>query len=270
MYNRAMYEQSARRVQLENDMRKSIENNDFVLYYQPVVSVAKKKIVGFEALLRWQHPNYGLLGPGEFISLAEDTRMIITIGEWVLREACKNLKIWHSQGYSDLVVSVNISTVQFRQNRFIGTVAKILEENNIDSQFLGLELTESILMDNEESMLAVLLGLKNIGVELLLDDFGTGYSSLSYLKRFPFDILKIDRSFVSNLPDNAEDIGISKAIIAMGKSLKMELTAEGVETKEQYQFLKDLGCDHIQGYLFGKPQPIEKIPELLQNQYLAI
>ncbi len=240
---------------LEHDLRRAIEERQFLLHYQPRVDLNTGRITGAEALIRWQHPFRGTVSPAQFIPLAEERGLIVPIGEWVLREACRQNKEWQAVGLPPHAIAVNVSAVQFRQTNFSQVVMDILRESDLAPEYLEIELTESALMLDFEKTIATMQALKAIGIRLALDDFGTGYSSLSQLKRLPLDDLKIDRSFVQGLPHDSDDLAISSAIIAMGKALKLKVIAEGVETKEPLAVLRSLGCDELQGYFIAKPLP---------------
>jgi diguanylate cyclase (GGDEF)-like protein/PAS domain S-box-containing protein len=252
-------------MELENELRKALERQEFVLYYQPQVNVSTGKIIGMEALIRWQHPDKGLLAPGHFISIAEENGMIVPIGEWVLRQACHDCKSWQAAGLPPIRVAVNLSLIQFQKNNLCETVTNILEETGLDPQYLELEITESIAMQNTDQVIQKLEELVNLGIEISIDDFGTGFSSLSYLKKFPIHKLKIDRSFVSDITTDPDDASIVSAIIAMALSLKLDLIVEGVETKEQQNYLHELGCHEMQGFLFSRPVPGTTVTSLLSR-----
>ncbi|HEY3326247.1 MAG TPA: EAL domain-containing protein [Novimethylophilus sp.] len=258
-----MDDYSIRRIEMEQHLRRALEQGEFKVFYQPQIDVASGRWVGTEALLRWQCPDIGLVSPGEFIPLAEETGLIVPIGEWVLRAACTQCKAWHQAGMTGRVVAVNISACQFRQADFSDVVARVLRDTGLDPACLELELTESITMRGAEETITMLHYLKKMGVQISIDDFGTGYSSLSYLKRFPIDKLKIDQSFVAGIAEDPNDAAIIIAIIAMAHSLGLRVVAEGVETGEQLDFLRMHACNEVQGYLFGRPMPAE---ELAGNQ----
>ena len=255
------------RLKLETELRRALEREEFVLFYQPKVDMDSGKIVGVEALLRWQSPQRGLVAPGEFIPLLEDTGLILPVGEWVLRAACKQARAWQAAGIPDVHIAVNLSTLQFKQPDFAGLVLGILKENGLDPALgtIELELTESLLMNNAESAVETLLNLHAAGIQFSIDDFGTGYSSLSYLKRFPINSLKIDQSFVRDLSSDKEDEAIVAAIIALGHSLGLKVVAEGVETEAQHEQLRNKGCNEMQGFLFSRPVPESEMTYLLQN-----
>ena len=248
---------------LESNLRLAIANNEFVLHYQPKVHLTTGKVTGLEALIRWQHPDRGLISPAEFVPTAESSGLIGEIGKWVLCEACRQARAWQAAGLSPLPVAVNVSAIEFHHEGFLAAVRATLEATGLAARYLELELTERVLMDNVESTAAVLNGLKEMGVRLAIDDFGTGYSSLSYLRHFPMDILKIDRCFVQEIDAASGDSIIVNAIISMGKSLKYTVVAEGIETSEQRKYLEAIHCTEGQGYLFSRPLPPEQIGRLL-------
>lgn len=252
----------SRRLAIENRLRKALERSELLLHYQPQVELANGRVVGLEALLRWKSAELGSVSPAEFIPLAEDTWQIIPIGAWVLRTACAQNKAWQEAGFAPWRVAVNLSGMQFRQPGLTDTVREILHQTGLAPEYLELELTEGIILRNDDEVIRTLKELKDLGVHLSIDDFGTGYSSLSYLKRFPLDTLKIDRSFVRDITTDADDAAITSAIIAMAHSLKVQVIAEGVETCEQLAFLHGKGCDLMQGYLFSPPVPAETIPDV--------
>ncbi len=244
-------------MQLENDLRRAIEHQDFELYYQPIVALATGRIMGFEALVRWQHPEQGIISPAKFVPIAEETGLIIPLGQWVLREACRQLKQWQDEYASEppMSISVNLSSRQFSQPSLINQIRQILTETGVDAHCLKLEITESAIMENTESAMDMLLQLKAMGIQLSVDDFGTGYSSLGYLYRFPMDVLKIDRSFVSRVDVDGEKLELVRTIITLAWNLGMDVVAEGVETTKQLAQLKALKCEYAQGFLFSKPLP---------------
>jgi diguanylate cyclase (GGDEF)-like protein/PAS domain S-box-containing protein len=256
------------RLTLENDLRKALERGEFLLYYQPKVEVATRQLIGVEALIRWQHSTRGLVSPAEFIPLSEDTGLIVPIGEWVLRAACEQNKAWQAAGFAPLAMSVNLSNRQFRQKDLTDTIIGILRSTDMEPRHLELEITESTIMQNPDNAIAALRKLKDLGVGVSIDDFGTGYSSLNYLRRLPLDCLKIDRSFITNITRNADDAAITSAVVAMAHSLKLVVLAEGVEKEDQLALLQQLGCDHVQGYLFSKPVPAEEFLPFLKRREL--
>ncbi len=252
------------RIMLENSLRRALDREEFQLLYQPQIDVNTTRIVGFEALLRWHHPDLGMISPDRFIPLAEETGLILSIGEWVIREACRQSRAWQDSGLKPVRVAVNLSGRQFKM-KLDQVVAAILMETGVSAKLLELELTESILMRNVSENLELLYALTAMGCSLSLDDFGTGYSSLAYLKHFPLGRLKIDRSFVRDIITNPDDMAIAKIIIDMAKTLKLEVTAEGVENLEQLDTLKALGCYEMQGFLFSKPVSPQVAEDLLRN-----
>jgi EAL domain-containing protein (putative c-di-GMP-specific phosphodiesterase class I) len=236
-----------------------------VLHYQPQVVLDTGRIVGIEALIRWEHPERGLLYPNQFIALAEESGLIVPIGKWLLRRACEQNVAWQRSGVVAIPIAVNISAVQFRRRDFLGDVIEILQESGLAPQHLNFELTESVLMHGAHTTVSLLHALREMGVRLSIDDFGTDYSSLSYLKRFPVDTLKIDRTFIADLTTDPDDAAITRAIISMGHSLRLRVIAEGVETREQLEFLRALSCDEAQGNHFGRPLPAAEAEQVLRN-----
>jgi EAL domain-containing protein (putative c-di-GMP-specific phosphodiesterase class I) len=265
-YSRAMNAEAFQKLSLESHLRKALERDEFVLYYQPLVNVDNGEVVGAEALIRWQHPDMGLVSPLEFIPLAEETGLIVPISEWVLDRACRQAAAWPRVGTRPLKISVNMSGVHFRRSAMPQTVARALQASGLDPARLKLELTESVLMREVETTLLILKQLNEMGVQLSIDDFGTGYSSFSYLRRFPLHTLKIDRSFVRDIPGHQDVAAITRAIIAMGHSLKLKVVAEGVETRPQLDYLRELGCDEYQGYLFSATIPADQFEALLLRE----
>ena len=266
LYSPSMNATALERLVLENSLRHAIERDEFRIHYQPIVHLASGAITAVEALLRWEHPNLGLIAPAEFIPLAEETGLIVPIGEWVLDTACVQNKAWQSAGYEPIKVSVNLSARQFQQPGLVETVQNALQKARLDPKYLELELTESLIMQNAETTVEILRQLSDMGVTLSIDDFGTGYSSLNYLKRFPIHRLKIDRSFVHDLVTDPDDAAIVKAIISMAHSLKLDVVAESVETQEQLEFLRQNGCDKMQGFIFSRPVPSEVLTQLLSRK----
>jgi diguanylate cyclase (GGDEF)-like protein/PAS domain S-box-containing protein len=265
IFNPVMHAQAAERLQLESDLRQAIEREEFELYYQPIVSLASGTINGVEALVRWQHPTRGLLPPAQFIPVAEETGLIVPLGEWVLRTACTQIRAWDAAGLPPVTVAVNLSARQLRNTDLPTKVANILAETGVDPQALKLELTESSVMENAKSAITLLKELHGLGVQLALDDFGTGYSCLSYLKSLPITSVKIDRSFVRDLPINPNDAAIATAVIALAHSLNLTVVAEGVETEAQLGFFRTQQADAVQGYLISRPVPAEPLTGLLQQ-----
>lgn len=237
----------------ESQLREAIAGGQFVLHYQPQLRLSDGALVGVEALVRWQHPQRGLVGPDEFIAFAESRGLIAAIGRWVLQEACRQMKAWHDEGGPRVPVAVNLSAVEFKQGDLVSEIAGVLTASGLAPHYLEIELTESVLMDHAGHTLQTLEALKALGVRLSVDDFGTGYSSLAYLKRYPIDKLKIDRSFVRDIPGDSDDVAIATAIIQMARSLQLHTVAEGVETQEQLDMLRNLGCNQFQGYLVSRP-----------------
>ena len=260
-----MNQQAAERQSLGTCLRHALERNELLLHFQPMVEMASGKLMGMEVLLRWQHPEQGLIPPLKFIPLAEETGLIVPIGEWVLKSACLQLKTWRDQGYDVPLLAINLSARQFRQKMLAETIARILDETGVEARFVELEITESILMENADEVVETLRKLNDMGLEISIDDFGTGYSSLSYLKRFPIDKLKIDRSFVQDIATDPDDAAIVTAIIALAHSLQMKVIAEGVEEAAQLVFLSRQGCDQYQGYYFSKPLPASEVVTTLQR-----
>jgi len=255
-----------KRLDLENSLRKAIENNEFTLHYQPKVDARQGEIRGVEALLRWIRPSEGMVSPDQFIPLAEETGLIIPIGNWVLHEACRQLAEWHRSGTLEIEMSVNLSAKQFQDKNFYAITRQIIEKSGISPHFLTLEFTESLLMDDIDSRIRQLEQLKQLGVKLSIDDFGTGFSSLSYLRKLPVDELKIDRSFIKNVPDKNNSCAIVRSVIFLANQLGLKTVAEGVETEEQRHYLEKEQCHQIQGYFFSRPLPAEK----LYDQYLRL
>ena len=251
-YLRDMNANSGERVAMESDLRHALERDELFLQYQPCIDAADGRTVGMEALVRWQHPVRGRIPPDRFIPIADESGLIVDIGEWVLHRACTQGRIWQDRGY-DVYLAVNVSAVQFGQPRLLEVVRRVLAQTGFAPKALQLEITESVLMQDAESAIGMLRAFKAMGVRISVDDFGTGYSSLSYLKRFPIDILKIDKSFVRDLPDDEEDAAIARAIIALAHSLRLTTVAEGVETAAQLEFLRNERCDRFQGYFFSHP-----------------
>ena len=263
-YKQSMNEAAFQKLSLENNLRRALERNEFLLYYQPQINLMTGQIVGMEALIRWKHPEKGMIPPAEFIPLAEETGLILPIGRWVLQTACLQNKAWQAAGLRPVCISVNLSSQQFKQQSIKGDITSALQDSGLDPKYLILEITESILMQNTDTVAAMLHDLNEMGLRTSMDDFGTGYSSLNYLRHLPLFSIKIDRSFVKDIATNPDDATIAKAIIAMAHSLKLHVIAEGVETEEQMRFLKELGCDEMQGYLLSRPIPTEDASQFLQ------
>jgi diguanylate cyclase (GGDEF)-like protein len=253
IYSPEMSAGARNRLSMENALFHAIERQQLLLHYQPLISAKTGRLAGVEALLRWQHPEYGLIPPGEFIPIAEETGLIGPIGEWVLRTACTQMNDWYNRGLPRIAISVNLSSRQFRQESLASTIKEVLADTGFDPQKLELELTESLLMDDIPHSKGILAELKALGVTIALDDFGTGYSSLSYLKGFQIDTLKIDRTFIAELTTSEANASIVRATIGLAKGLRLRTVAEGVETREQATFLVNQGCDVLQGFLFARP-----------------
>lgn len=262
-YNESMNVRSLQKFTMEADLRKALEREEFILHYQPQVDIKTGRIVGAEALIRWMHPERGLISPVDFIPLAEETGLILSIGDWVMRTACAQQQAWVSEGYDALRVSVNLSIKQLRQNTIIELINRLKASKEIDTNYLELELTESAIMQDAVENIKLLNTIKGMGIRLSIDDFGTGYSSLSYLQRLPLDTLKIDRSFINDIATDPDSAAIVKAIISMSRSLHLQVVAEGVETEQQLAFLREHGCDVMQGYYFSKPVPPDEFTKLV-------
>jgi diguanylate cyclase (GGDEF)-like protein len=265
LFTHSMSRRTMERLKLEQEMREALANGQFTLYYQPQINVVDGKLIGFEALLRWVHPELGLISPGRFIPIAEENGMIDAIGEWVIREACRQNKAWLDAGFEIVPISVNLSTKQFRQHGLGDKIRSILQETGLDPQYLGLEITESVMMNIEQAS-QCLTEMKRLGVHISIDDFGTGYSSLGYLKQLPVDRLKIDRSFVRDVLKDPNDAAIVGMIIAMAHHLNLKVIAEGVETEEQKNYLLAHFCTEVQGYLYGPPMHASAVEETWRNR----
>lgn len=268
IFDQSMYIQSLKTIELEHNLRLALENQEFDLHYQPIIALENNSLAGFEALIRWQHPQHGFISPLDFIPLAEDTGLIVAIGDWVLTQACQQLATWQQQyrgipGIASLKVSVNVACQQFQKPDFISKLEQILLKTNLKPSCLRLEITETVLVNSETNTQETLSEIKKRQIKLSIDDFGTGYSSLSYLRRLPIDNLKIDRSFIGNINSDTESLEIVKTIITLAHTLEMDAIAEGVETKEQLQQLKALGCEFAQGYLFAKPLDAKEVESKL-------
>ena len=265
-YTGDMNSRAAKQFALETSLRRAIENEELVLHYQPRFAADSLKITGVEALVRWQHPQLGLLSPIEFIPMAEDNGLILPLGEWVLRTACRQNRDWQERGFTTMRVGVNVSARQFQQQHLCEIVLQILEETGLAPECLDLELTESSIMSNAQATIDVLTRLKAMGVTISIDDFGTGFSSLSYLKRLPINVLKIDQSFVRDLTTDPDDAALVMAIVTLAHNLRLQVVAEGVETEEQLRFLNLIRCDEVQGYLFSKPLAPAALEQLLASK----
>ncbi|HUM17529.1 MAG TPA: EAL domain-containing protein [Candidatus Nitrosotalea sp.] len=264
VFDKSMNAPAQERMDLELDLRNAVARGEFTLHYQPVVELPTGRITEVEALVRWKHPQRGLLFPADFVALSEETGLIVPLGRWVLHEACRQTRQWQlASPAARLAISVNISARQLQQPGLVEEIGAVLRDTRLDPATLRLEITETVVMHDAPTTLAKLEALKALGVQLAIDDFGTGYSSLGYLKRFPVDTLKIDRSFVKGIGGNVEDSAIVRAVITVAKSLNLSVTAEGIETAEQLEHLRALGCDHGQGYFFAKPMTSDRVPALL-------
>jgi EAL domain-containing protein (putative c-di-GMP-specific phosphodiesterase class I) len=264
-FTESINEKAYERLSMANKLHSALEREELYLLYQPKIDIQRQQIVGFEALVRWQHPVLGSVPPSRFIPVAEETGLIVPLGEWVLRTACLQNKLWQESGYPHLKIAVNVSSRQFNGGRLVDTVNIILNETGLDPHSLELELTEGVLMENTEITGAVLSQLKALGVDIALDDFGTGYSSLSYLNSFPIDVIKIDQSFARNITNDRNSGAIALAIIALSRSLNLEVVAEGVELEPQLDFMRRHGCNIVQGYYFSPPISADQASALLEN-----
>jgi diguanylate cyclase (GGDEF)-like protein len=253
VYQTELNHSSSQRLRLENDLRHAIARKQLFLAYQPIIDMKTRRIVSAEALIRWRHPELGIVPPDSFIPLADETGLIHPIGEWVVREACTQLRQWQDLGYDSLSVAVNVSAAQFKQDGLAAHIEQILRDTGVSAHHLELEITETVAMQSADAAIQTLRRFKSMGISISIDDFGTGYSSLSYLKRFPIDTLKIDRSFVRDISVDSDDAAIVQAIASLGRTLKLRIIAEGVETREQFEYLSAQGCDRMQGYYFSKP-----------------
>jgi EAL domain-containing protein (putative c-di-GMP-specific phosphodiesterase class I) len=265
-YDPQMLSGLVERLELEADLRVALDRGELKLHYQPTIELATNRVIGFEALVRWQHPTRGLISPLDFIPIAEGTGLIVPLGRWVIEEACRQAVAWSRQGLTDPVkMAVNVSVRQFDRADLAAVVAEVLAGTGMPADRLCLEMTESVLMTDTEENLAQLVRLKALGVTLAIDDFGTGYSSLAYLRRFPVDTLKIDRSFVERLGEQTDDAALARTIVQLGRSLGMSTVAEGIEEYGQLAALRDMGCTYAQGYYFSRPVPAADAARLLQQ-----
>jgi diguanylate cyclase (GGDEF)-like protein len=265
-YSDSMHTLRAERFAVENKLRKALDQNEFMLFYQPQINISTGKIIGVEALIRWLQPDLVLIKPGEFIPLAEETGLIIPIGEWVLRTACAENKIWQKDGLQPIRMTVNVSSIQFRQNNFVETVSRILRDTGLDPHYLQLELTEGTIMQDSQNTVRKLHSLQAMGIQVAIDDFGTGYSSLNYLKRFPLSALKIDYSFVKDIDTSPTDRAIINAIVSLAHNFNLKVIAEGVERKKQLSFLRECGCEGAQGHLICPPVNTVVLAEFIKKE----
>ena len=268
LFDREMHANAVAMLRLESELRRALDREELVVFYQPIISLQEEKISGFEALVRWQHPKQGLMPPNEFIPIAEDTGLIIDIGQWVLKVACRQMKEWQSQGLAShaMTMGVNLSNKQFTSPMLAQQITRILQETDLEARCLNLEITETVVTENAERACTTLRELRALGIHLSIDDFGTGYSSLSYLHRFPVNTLKIDRSFISNMADGDENSAIVRTVIALAENLGMDVVAEGIETEAQRAELRAFKCEYGQGYLFARPAPANVIEELIKRE----
>jgi len=266
-YDEGLRQQSHDRLQLESELHTAIEQDQLVLFYQPKVDAQTCKLLGFEALIRWIHPERGMVSPMDFIPIAEDSGLIIPMGQWVIKEACRQHQRWRDMGKPEVSIAVNLSAHQFADENLLTTIDAVLLETAMPPKFLEFEITETVLMQDADRALNILQSMKAMGLKISIDDFGTGYSSISYLKHFPADVLKVDRTFVKDLPEDEQDATITNAIILLAKALNLNIVAEGVETKAQLQWMQDKGCDQIQGYLFSPPVPPDKAQMMLGHTF---
>jgi len=260
-----MNKDSLKRFTLESNLRLALDRNEMFLHYQPKLDLRTGEISGVEALLRWKHPQLGMVSPAEFIPLAEESGLIIEIGKWVLKMACRQNVEWQKQGLAPMRVAVNLSARQFRDEKLLQDISDILDDTGLASDWLEIEVTESMVMHDAKHAIQILQQLKLLGIRLSIDDFGTGYSSLAYLRHLPVDCVKIDRSFIKDIPNEADDMAITTGIIGLAHCLRLEVVAEGIETANQLEFLKANGCDEIQGYFFSKPLPVPELTSLLER-----
>ena len=260
-----IYKEMAYKKEMEKDLRYALENNEFIIHYQPLVDIKTNNICGVEALLRWNSAKHGYMSPAKFIPLAEESGLIIEIGEWILRQACIQAKRWQEIGLN-IKTSINISAIQLQDKNFLDTVRKIISETSVDSSLIDFEITESMLIEYTKDAQKILSEIKNMGIKISLDDFGTGYSSLTYLKNFPIDTIKIDKSFVQDLISSTAKVAIIEGIIYIAQNIGMDVTAEGIEHMEELKLLKEKNCNYIQGYLYSKPLPINEL-EIFINEF---
>jgi predicted signal transduction protein with EAL and GGDEF domain len=266
-YTQDMTERAFERVLMETNLRRALERGEFVVYYQPQYDTRQQRLIGLEALIRWQHPDLGLVAPAKFIPIAEETGLIVPLDRWVMGAVMRQVTAWYQQGFMPGRVALNLAMKQLDQEDFMAAIQNMLNESGCQPQWLAFEITESNIMRNPEKAIAILEQISDLGIEIAVDDFGTGYSSLAYLKRLPVDKLKIDQSFVHDVPRDDEDVAIVKAIIALAKSMKLSVIAEGVEHRQQADFLLQHGCEQIQGYFYSHPQDSGQISQLLTEHW---
>jgi len=264
-YSSDMTEMAFERVFMETSMRFALDKDEFLVYYQPQVDSQSNKIIGMEALVRWNHTTMGLISPAAFIPLAEETGLILALDQWVMKTGMNQMREWYKMGYKPGRLSLNLSVKQLQHKDFISVVKNMLNETGCKAEWIEFEITESHIMHNVLEAIDTLNRIKELGISIAIDDFGTGYSSLSYLKKLPVDKLKIDRSFIIDIPDNKEDAAITNAIIAVAESLSLMVVAEGVETERQKSYLQECGCQNIQGFFYYKPMPVEKMEDVLKS-----
>ncbi len=265
-FNDSINEKLMNKIQIQSEIRKAMENKEFIVYYQPQIDLTIDGIIGFEALIRWNHPERGMLLPVEFIPFTEETGLIVPIGTWVLKNACQQLKQWEEEGYDDLVMAVNISARQFKDLEFVNMVRETILETGINPERLELEITEAIALQDTDYSIAIIQKLKELGVVFSLDDFGTDYSSVNYLRKLPVTNLKIDKSFLDTVPDNPSDQSIVQTVISLAHTLELKVIAEGVEKPEQALFLKNVKCDKAQGFFYSEPVPVHLAEQLIKNR----
>lgn len=265
-YKPEMSVSAMERLDLENNLKSAFENDEYLIHYQPVIDIHKNEIVSVEALLRWQHPEKGMIQPNDFVSVVEDCGLIVALGEWLIYSVCKQISVWQDAGLKDQQVSINLAPRQFKEQDLVAVFTQAIAENNIDAASLSVEVTERTLIDNVGEVEGTLKKLRSMGIQVMLDDFGTGYASLAYLKEFPVDVVKIDRAFVIGIPDNQEDTAIVEAIAGLTRGLKLKLLAEGVENERQLDVLKSVGCQYGQGYYWSKPLPGDEYEQFYMNQ----
>jgi len=265
-YKPEMSVSAMERIDLENSLKAAFEKDEFLIHYQPIIDINKNEVTGVEALLRWQHPDKGMIQPSDFVPVAEDSGLIVAVGEWTINTVCKQIRVWTDAGLENQNVSINLAPRQFKEHDLVATITQALAENKIDGSTLSVEITEQTLIDNIGEVESTLKKLREMGVKVLLDDFGTGYASLAYLKEFPVDVVKIDRALIAGLPDNLEDLAIIDAVAGLTRGLKLGLLAEGVENERQLSALKSMGCQYAQGFYWSKAIPGDEYEQFYMNQ----